>query len=86
MMKNVYVLIFGEIDRSQIVGIYASKELADQKLTKIIEEERVSYKKLWDERDSHDPFYKNDFEYYFNSRFNRGAGGYDIETHEILDQ
>jgi len=70
-MKNVYVLIFGEIDGSQIVGIYASKELADQKLTKIIEEERVRYKKWWD---------------YFNSRGYRGAGEYHIETHEILDQ
>ena len=85
-MKNVYVLIFTEMDGSEIVEIYASKELADQKLTKIIEEERVRYKKWWDEGDSHDPFYKNDFEYYFNSRGNHGAGGYHIETHEILDQ
>lgn len=73
------------MDSSQIVGIYASKELAEQKLTKIIEELRVHYKKWWDEGDSHNPFYKNDFEYYFNSRGNRGGGVYDIETHEISD-
>lgn len=85
-MKNVYVLIFGETDGSEIVGIYASKELADQKLTKIIEEERVLYKKWWDERDSHNPFYKNDFEFYFNSRVNRGQSAHYIETHELLEQ
>ncbi len=86
-MKNVYVIFGGSIgDGPYVVGVYAYKELAEQKLIEIFQKEREIYKTAWDATDSHNPFFKNDFEFYFDSRVNRGGSAHYIETHELLEQ
>ena len=85
-MKKVFIIMSGCIgDGSEVFRVYQTRELAEQKLKEIDDDHRKHYKSHWDKEDQYDPFYKNDFEYYYNQRLNRGATVYSIEEHFLFE-